>query len=204
MNLPNAIPNPLNPSSPGALARLWLVPVGAALLLTACGRPEPAAQASGAATAPSPSAAPAAPQAQPHTAVTRAQLENGPLEPACTLENVVDMSNERPFPGANAVYTLPRDKVVKMIGFATLKSKGEALGAFSAYLASTAGVYKLNGLTQLDRPDVVAFFNNASGMLKSGYHLDADLRGVPAGDYAVYLQRAGAPACPTHHTLRIQ
>lgn len=136
--------------------------------------------------------------------LSRQLLEKGPLEPACTLENVVDMSNERPFPGAQAVYTLPRDKVVKMIGFATVKSKGEALGAFTAYLASSASVYKLNGVTLLDRPDVVAYFNNAPGMLKSGFHLDADLRGVPAGDYAVYLQRAGSPACPTHHTLRIQ
>lgn len=209
MNLRND--NPVSPPTSWAPARRLVAPVLVApaltaLLLTACGRPEPAAQAPGAAAPAAAGApqAPQAPQAERDAAVTRAQLENGPLEPACTLENVVDMSNERPFPGAQAVYTLPRDKVVKMIGFATVKSKGEALGAFTAYLAGTAGVYKLNGVTRLDRPDVVAYFNNASGMLKSGYHLDANLSGMPAGDYAVYLQRSGSPACPTHHTLRIQ
>lgn len=135
--------------------------------------------------------------------VTRQQIESGALEPACSVENIVDMSNERPFPISNAVYAVPRDKVVKLIGFGIGKSKGEPLGAFTAYLASAAAVYKIAGQTDLERPDVVAFFK-APGTLKSGFQVNADLREVPAGDYMIYLQGAGGQYCPTHHVLRVQ
>ena len=75
-----------------------------------------------------------------------------------------------------------------------------AAGAVAAVLAF---VYRMSGQTNLERPDVVAFFKTP-GMLKSGFQIDADLRDLPAGDYRIFLQGSGGVTCPTHHTLRIQ
>jgi hypothetical protein len=125
------------------------------------------------------------------TGTTRERVETGAMEPACCFE------------AASAVYTVPRDITVKLIGFGTNKSKGSDLGPFTALLASTAAVYKVAGQTQLDRPDVVSFFK-APGMLKSGFQIDVDLKDIPPGDYAVLLQPASGSSCPTHHTIRVQ
>jgi len=176
----------------------WVVGMLLTMAISGCGKRD-----SSGAAASTPSALPSAPRVALEQGTTRQQIESGPLEPACSVENIVDMSNERPFPIANATYSVPRDKVVKLIGFGTVKSKGEPLGAFTAYLAGTAAVYKIAGKTDLERPDVVSFFK-APGTLKSGFQIDADLREVPTGDYMIYLQVAGGATCPTHHTLRIQ
>lgn len=137
------------------------------------------------------------------TGTTRERVETGAMEPACSLEAIVQLPNEKRFEAASAVYTVPRDITVKLIGFGTNKSKGSDLGPFTALLASTAAVYKVAGQTQLERPDVVSFFK-APGMLKSGFQIDVDLKDIPPGDYAVLLQPASGSSCPTHHTIRVQ
>jgi hypothetical protein len=167
---------------------------------TGCGQREPT---SGGASAPGALAVPGAPRPTSDPDTTLQKLEAVALEPTCSVENIVDLSNERPFPVANAVYAVARDKVVKFIGFATVKSKGEPLGSFTAVLAGVGGAYRISGQTNLDRPDVASFFK-APGMLKSGFHINADLREVPSGDYRIFLQGPGGVTCTTHHTLRIQ
>lgn len=181
-------------------ARLAMVLAVCALAVAGCGQREPSGAG---ASAPAASAVPTAPRPTADTATTLQQLEAGALEPTCSVENIVDLSTERPVPVSNAVYAGARDKVVKFIGFATIKSKGEPLGSFTALLASDRGVYRMSGQTNLERPDVVAFFKTP-GMLKSGFQIDADLRDLPAGDYRIFLQGSGGVTCPTHHTLRIQ
>lgn len=180
--------------------RLALALAASALAVAACGQREPT---SGGSSSPAASAAPTAPRPTADTATKLQQLEAGALEPTCSVENIVDLSTERPVPVTNAVYAVPRDKVVKFIGFATIKSKGEPLGSFTALLASDQMAYRISGQTNLERPDVAAFFK-APGMLKSGFQIDADLRDLPAGDYRIFLQGSGGVTCPTHHTLRIQ
>lgn len=155
--------------------------------------------------APAPSAAPAvqASRAVIDANLSRQQIEAGALEAACTLEVVIELPSEKRYDASSAVYTIARDLTVKLIGFGTNKAAGTELGPFSTLLASGSAVYTVAGQTQLERPDVAAFFK-APGMLKSGYQVDVDLKGVPPGDYAVYLKPAKGGICPTHHTVRIQ
>lgn len=165
------------------------------VMLASCGNKEPTAPVM-------PSVQPFA-KAELDSSVNRQQLELGPLEPTCSVEGVVGLTDQTRFPAdASATYAVPLGSAVKMIGFGANKSKGRSLGAFTAYLASTHAVYKVSGQTTLERPDVVSYFK-APDMLRSGFHIDVDLTGIPAGDYAVMLRPSDGAVCPTHYTLRI-
>jgi hypothetical protein len=169
----------------------------AALLLSGCGKPSDPARPAGVGPAVT------APAAIQDGGLSRQQLENGALEPTCSLENVVALGNDQRFTASQAVYAVPKGMAVKLIGFGTSKAKGTDLGAFTLLLASASAVFKVDGQAGLERPDVAAFFN-APGMGKAGFQIDVDLKDLPAGDYAVYLRTPAGVGCPTHHTIRIQ
>lgn len=129
-------------------------------------------------------------------------LQAAQFEPTCSLEAVVQLGSDKPFPVVNAVYLVPGDATVKLIGFATYKAKSEPLGSFAVLMASASAVYQVPGQTRFDRPDVAKFFN-APGMLTSGFQLDVSLKGLPAADYAVFLRGSAGTVCPSHQTVRI-
>jgi hypothetical protein len=155
--------------------------------ITACGKKESAAGAT---------------VAQLDGSLTRAQIESGPLEPTCSLEGVFAIATQTRYVAEGAAYSVPKDLAYKLIGFGTRKAAGSTLGPFSLHLASVAAVYTVQGQTGLERPDVVAYFNSP-GMLGASFQVDVDLKGVPSGDYAVYLKPSTGPTCPTHHTNRV-
>ena len=188
-------PSNPNSSSRGSVLASVLGTACAVFVLAGCGKKE----------SPSPSAAGAvqAPRAVLDATTSRQQIEAGALEAACSLEVVIELPSEKRYDASSAVYTIPRDLTVKLIGFGTNKTAGTELGSFVTLLASVSAVYGVAGQTQLERPDVAAFFK-APGMVKAGYQVDVDLKGVPPGDYAVYLKPTKGGTCPTHHTVRIQ
>jgi hypothetical protein len=172
-----------------------LVTLCAFFVLAGCGKKEtPSSSAAGSVQAS---------RAVLDATTSRQQIEAGALEAACSLEVVIELPSEKRYDASSAVYTIPRDLSVKLIGFGTNKTAGTELGSFVTLLASASAVYGVAGQTQLERPDVAAFFK-APGMLKAGYQVDVDLKGVPPGDYAVYLKPTKGGTCPTHHTVRIQ
>ena len=180
-------------------------------LATACGdRPAPTpADNPGAAAAP---AAPVARAAVPESAQFKPTTEVDALQalPAsgtCSLENVVNVSDNTPSPGTEPnSFVAARVMPYKLIGFATDSEAGTVPTAVHVYLHGKVASYLLPAQIGLDRPDVAEFFKKPA-LAKAGYQADAAFDDVTPGIYEVSLikgEGAARELCATHQLLTVR
>lgn len=181
--------------APGAYAAALLC----VALVAGCGKTDQAPKAN-----PS-GGAPAAVETYPAVqalAESVQSLDAAATAPTCSVEGLVLAGAATADAAKEARYNVPLQAKVKLIGFATHKPREEALGSFQLLLVGAEKVFAVSGKTDLERPDVAAYFK-APAMLKSGFQVNAALQDVPAGSYRMILRGSQGTVCPTHHTLVI-
>lgn len=181
--------------------------VGAALLLAGCGDSHPIpeanpgsrpadsapdqATAGGAASAPAPSTG-------AFTVLTAPVATSAAATTSCNLDAVDGAP-----PGAKP---LPRGASALFAGWAAASSGSAVPSTVTIVLAGSHAKYSVAVPTGAQRPDV-AKAQGKPELVTSGYQVNADLSGVPAGTYTVELHYHAAGKawrCDTTRTLSVQ
>jgi hypothetical protein len=177
------------------------------LCLTGCTeRPAASPQpASSEAESPQP-AAPAVDVLRPSPVAEIAPLLALPTSGTCSLENMLDLRDNAPRPGAEPnTYAADAGGAYTFVGFATDSDEGTVPAAIRVLLHGPAGAFAIDAGTGESREDVAKFFGKP-GLAKSGYRFVADLSALSAGAYEVHIvkgESADAELCPTHQTIVI-
>lgn len=188
-----------------------LLPAAVALLIAGCTeRPATSGQAPATPSAPATADAPASPTsaapgfAPVDDATTLLAL---PTSGTCSLENLVNMGDGTPSPGAEPnSYAADRANTYTLIGFATDSDAGTVPASIRVLLHGASGAYAMPGTMGLDREDVAKFFNKPA-LAKSGYQVVASFAGLSPGAYEVHVIKGAddaAQLCPTHQTIVIR
>jgi len=180
-------------------------------LATACGdrpAPTPADQAAAPGTATAPVARAAVPESAQFKPTTEVEaLQALAASGTCSLENVVNLSDNTPSPGTEPnSYVAARVVPYKIIGFATDSEAGTVPTTVHVYLHGKEVSYSLPAQVGLDRPDVAQFFKKPA-LAKAGYQADAAFDDVTPGVYEVSLIKGEGTArelCATHQLLTVR